>query len=257
MKIKIAVISDIHGHADGLRVALQAIETQGVDLTVCLGDLLTYGTQPNAVIDTLLSYQMRQPFVLLKGNHDQFYFDWQRHQLALYAMPDFVKESIEWTTRHLDYAAFEHLFDWREHFVFEQVYFAHANPFAYGDWRYLDKPESCEAAILALKQHPVSLGVFGHSHRQSLRLHTTQGLETFDACMQVDTQADEMALMNPGTVGQPRGCGFCYGLLTIEAQQVQAQLIPLQVDTAPMILSLQQSDLSPSTQQKLIGYLRS
>ena len=48
---KIAVISDIHGNADSLRLVLKQLKEKQVDLTVCQGDLLTYATSPIEVID--------------------------------------------------------------------------------------------------------------------------------------------------------------------------------------------------------------
>jgi predicted phosphodiesterase len=75
MKAKVAVISDIHANANALTVALKKIQSTGVDMTIVLGDVLTYGCQPIEVINKLKQYKKENAVVFIKGNHDQFYFN--------------------------------------------------------------------------------------------------------------------------------------------------------------------------------------
>ena len=51
--IKVAVISDIHGNADALEYALDEIKLLVPDVTIILGDILTYGCEPLEVLDVL------------------------------------------------------------------------------------------------------------------------------------------------------------------------------------------------------------
>lgn len=51
--MKVALISDIHGNAVALEAALAAIEEEGVDRVVCLGDVAATGAQPRQVIRRL------------------------------------------------------------------------------------------------------------------------------------------------------------------------------------------------------------
>ena len=62
----IALISDIHSNLEALQAVLRDIETQNVEKTYCLGDVIGYGPNPRECIDLIL----RMPVVLL-GNHDQ------------------------------------------------------------------------------------------------------------------------------------------------------------------------------------------
>src|SRR5262249_6355903 len=50
---RIAVISDIHGNAVALDVALADIERAGVDQIVCLGDAVQGGAQPAQTVARL------------------------------------------------------------------------------------------------------------------------------------------------------------------------------------------------------------
>jgi len=56
---KVAVIADIHGNADALEYALKKIDLESVDITLFLGDLLTYGCQPIKVLQILSSYKKK------------------------------------------------------------------------------------------------------------------------------------------------------------------------------------------------------
>ncbi|MBS5953519.1 MAG: metallophosphoesterase family protein [Paraclostridium bifermentans] len=64
--MKIAVISDIHSNIYALDAVLADIETKDVDMTVCTGDLVGYGTKPNEVIETL----KKNKILTIMGNYD-------------------------------------------------------------------------------------------------------------------------------------------------------------------------------------------
>ncbi len=64
--MKTAVISDIHGNATALRAVLKDIETSRIDLTICLGDTIGYGPEPEAVINLVRENNI--PCII--GNHE-------------------------------------------------------------------------------------------------------------------------------------------------------------------------------------------
>ncbi|TQO55855.1 metallophosphoesterase family protein [Paraclostridium bifermentans] len=64
--MKIALISDIHSNIYALDAVLADIETKDVDMTVCTGDLVGYGTKPNEVIETL----KKNKILTIMGNYD-------------------------------------------------------------------------------------------------------------------------------------------------------------------------------------------
>jgi len=61
-----AVISDIHGNAAALREVLADIEARGIERIVCLGDIVGYGPEPLECVDLV---QERCQWALM-GNHD-------------------------------------------------------------------------------------------------------------------------------------------------------------------------------------------
>jgi len=64
--VPIAVISDIHGNAEALRAVLADIEQRGADRIVCLGDIVGYGPDPLECVDLV---RERCSWSLM-GNHD-------------------------------------------------------------------------------------------------------------------------------------------------------------------------------------------
>jgi len=61
-----AVISDIHGNAAALKRVLADIESRGIENIVCLGDIVGYGPEPLECVDLV---QERCQWALM-GNHD-------------------------------------------------------------------------------------------------------------------------------------------------------------------------------------------
>jgi predicted phosphodiesterase len=65
--MRIGVVSDPHGCLVGLRTALDWLEKEGVDVTVCAGDVANFGPQPNECISLLAE----QSITSVQGNSDR------------------------------------------------------------------------------------------------------------------------------------------------------------------------------------------
>lgn len=61
-----AIISDIHGNADALRIVLEDIKSRTVDQIICLGDIVGYGPDPILCVDLV----EEKCVWTLMGNHD-------------------------------------------------------------------------------------------------------------------------------------------------------------------------------------------
>ena len=72
---------------------------------------------------------------------------------------------------------FEKLFNWLDHYKLDNIYFAHANPFEYGNWLYLNSNEKYIEAAHSLygKQKPI--GIFGHTHRRNISLISNNNID--------------------------------------------------------------------------------
>ncbi|MCB8945983.1 MAG: metallophosphoesterase [Ardenticatenaceae bacterium] len=67
--MKIAVITDVHANLPALQAVLRAIEQEGYDLLVHLGDAVAIGPFPAECLEVLLNVPNTQ-FVM--GNHDEW-----------------------------------------------------------------------------------------------------------------------------------------------------------------------------------------
>jgi len=258
MKNRIAVISDIHGNADALHHVLDEIATQSIQQTVFLGDTLTYGMQPRQVLDLLKTYSEKNDVVFIKGNHDQFYFDIQRGQETLtYQVPDFVEESIQWTLTQIGNQRLEELFNWQDHHQIDGVYFSHANPFGYGNWEYIEDAENTARTFNVLADKRCHIGVFGHSHRQLIAVEDGAGIHRIDSAKGFLTKPGGRYIVNSGSVGQPRGNGFCYLTFEVEKESMRCDLHPFVCDISNNVNLISASSFSSKTKDKLISYLRS
>ncbi len=256
--LKVAVISDIHGNGESLKKVLEDIKLLSVDVTIFLGDLLTYGCQPLEVLDALDSYQVCHESIFIKGNHDQFYFDQAAGKESFdYVIPEFVSESILWTTKELKRAQFQSMFDWKESFSIGSIYFSHANPFRYGDWRYVESSEQCFEASEELNKKGFKVGVFGHSHRKSaVKVSKKHGYSKMDDCS-ICLNESASYILNPGSIGQARGEGLSYMILTLQDLKLNFKFYNLDIDMTTSINLINKSKMSFSTKEKLISYLGS
>jgi putative phosphoesterase len=69
--VRVALISDSHGNAVGLRAALDDIERRRADLVVALGDMAQGGPQPAECLELMRSVEAR----VVLGNSDAFLLD--------------------------------------------------------------------------------------------------------------------------------------------------------------------------------------
>lgn len=64
--MRIAVIADIHSNIYALDAVLDNINVRNVDMVVCVGDLVGYGTRPNEVIKKIRDNRI----ITIMGNYD-------------------------------------------------------------------------------------------------------------------------------------------------------------------------------------------
>lgn len=254
----IAVLSDIHGNADALVAAIAQVKTINPELVVVLGDLLTYGVQPREVLDAVDQLKSEQNCIFICGNHDQFYFDLDRGNSAFYDnISDFVLESVHWThAKVADLPPLWERYPWCTRYEFGPILFSHANPYEYSDWSYVSKPEQWVPAAQNLRDNGFSIGVFGHSHRSFAVIVDADGrAEKVETDVWLKPAAGEVLLLNPGTVGQPRGTGFTYLTIQLDGSQVKVSLPNIDFDRAKFCREIAATDLSKATKDKLVSFM--
>lgn len=255
----VCFLTDIHGNVRALRAAADAIARRPTDLLVIGGDLLTYGPDPVETLDLVDEMLHRHHAEILIGNHDQIYFDLVAGDARYYsALPDWLKESVDWTASRIDLVGFERRYRWRREFVLDDVLFAHANPFSFGDWRYLNTESTVLEADQALRQRGFKLGIFGHTHRgRCFRVADDGSIESVSQVVAPTVLGcgSSRFVLTAGALGQPRETGAVPTVmrLALTGSSRRVTLEPVSYDVAGHVEAIEHTGLSESA----VGRLRS
>ena len=66
--MRLGLIADVHADPRALEDALRGLDSHGVDLILCAGDLVGYGGEPDAAVDLLRD----RAIPCVWGNHDRW-----------------------------------------------------------------------------------------------------------------------------------------------------------------------------------------
>jgi hypothetical protein len=166
--VRIAAITDVHAVACAFAEALKAARLEGFDHLLIMGDLLTYGVAPQETLALAHEAVDRDGAVLLMGNHDQLYLDLAQGRTAYRdGLAEWLQETIDWTAARVEAETLRRL-PWQEQWLAGPIFAAHANPFQFGDWTYLNDEPSFQRASMALADRGARHGLFGHTHRARL-----------------------------------------------------------------------------------------
>lgn len=157
-----------------------------MDLTVCLGDIVGYGANPNECVEIL---QQHKPLVLL-GNHDEAALD---PALAVNFNPQ-ARAAILWTNGRLTPESKTYLSDLPYVAEFDDILFVHSSPYQPEQWHYISTQSD---AVENYKYFSQPLCFIGHTHVAGL----------FFEDMIPDSNAlhrNRKCIVNVGSVGQPR-----------------------------------------------------
>ena len=209
--MRIAVLSDIHANLPALEAV--ADDLPPVDEIWVLGDTVGYGPQPNEVIARLQAMGARS----VMGNHDGA-------AIGAVSASDFnpdARRAIEWTALAIDDNARSYIATLPEVRTDGALTAVHGSP-RDPIWEYITGPAIAAANLPAFDTR---LCLFGHTHMPVVyraadgAVDTQPGLPGSVAAIDGDR-----ALLNPGSVGQPRDGlrDAAYGILEIAADDAGA-----------------------------------
>jgi predicted phosphodiesterase len=190
--VRVAVLSDIHANL----VALDAVlaDAGRVDAVWHLGDVVGYGPQPDAVVQRLIEVGA----VGVTGNHDRAAaggdeIDWFN--------PD-ARAAMEWTKARISSATADWLRTLPERRTERGVSLVHGSP-RDPIWEYILSPSDAKANLAELTTR---VGLFGHTHLPVQWTSTDGRVRGFEPVRTSSASFADAAraLVNPGSVGQPR-----------------------------------------------------
>ncbi|HEV2350461.1 MAG TPA: metallophosphoesterase family protein [Terriglobia bacterium] len=217
------IISDIHSNLEGFEQCLEMARGK-YDQALCLGDLVGYGPDPNAVID----FVREVATIVIRGNHD-------KACCGLTDAEDFntwAKISTLWTRMVLSPERLDYLRALPAGpMTLNGFQLVHGAPS--DEDEYIVGPGQALPALQALKDLTV---LFGHTHHQggfmlspmgkfqSIRWQSNGDGLVFSLPLEKEARY----LINPGSVGQPRDGDWraAFAILDVDQRMVEYYRTP-------------------------------
>jgi predicted phosphodiesterase len=231
--LRYLILSDIHSNLEGLEKCLELAQGK-YDQVLCLGDLVGYGPDPNAVIQRIRPLAQ----IIIRGNHDK----------ACAGLTDaeefnpLARIGTEWTRSALT----------PEHIEFlralpagpaEVEWFQLVHGALHDEDSYMLGPAQ---ALPELRNLSVLAVCFGHTHYQGGFMLTPKGrFQSIRSASKQDGLSLTLQLedggrylLNPGSTGQPRDGDWRAGFAILDSDNYQVEYYRTAYDL-------------PATQQKM------
>ncbi len=199
--MRLAIISDVHANLEALQATLQAISGQNVDRIVFLGDVVGYNADPADCVALI----QEADALCVGGNHD-------RAVAGVITTEGFSTDAaalVEWTRTRLSADVLDFLAKLPlQTSVENHLVAVHGALLPHGgcELTRLNRKERRRTSFEALALHASGARVcaFGHMHRVEI-YEFRDGVERVLSGDEITLRDDAYYLVNPGTVGQPRG----------------------------------------------------
>jgi len=229
--VRIAFISDIHGHYQALEAVLSDIERNNVQSIICLGDVISLGIQPREVIELLQKIDCQ--FIL--GNHDELLIDHSQLGMLCVISEEMYLQTI-WALKqmsddHLDFIrTFKRTFKFEDNFGREILCF-HGTPRCNHEGIFA---ENCNVDIISyITRFTEPVFVCGHTHKHMIR------------------NLSGKLILNPGSVGSVFNDQFAkgqepvlhtwaeYGILDLSGEEISFEMkkVPFNIDAIRAVIA--------------------
>ncbi|MGH9377030.1 MAG: metallophosphoesterase family protein, partial [Terriglobia bacterium] len=219
-------LSDIHSNLEAFQAVLEMARGK-YDQAACLGDVVGYGPDPNAVIGLLRQISC----AVIRGNHDKACSG----ITTIEDLNPIAKLAILWTRQQLTPENLAYLRQLQAGPLamagFEMVHGS-----AEDEDQYLFGPAE---AIPALRKQAAPLVLFGHTHHQGGFALSHRGLfksiaarsHRKERVMTVDLRDGARYLINPGSTGQPRDRDWraAFAILDESKRQIEFYRAPYEL----------------------------
>lgn len=235
--MKIAVLGDIHGNIEALKVAYKTAAAAKVDEIYHLGDLGGYAPFVNEVVDFIIEYKIEG----VQGNYDDAVANDREHCGCKYEDPvqaELADRSFKWTKRHVSQKAKDFMWRLPKEISFisygKKVSIFHASPHKNNLYWYEERPEKFYLEMAEKTKAEVM--IFGHTHKPYRK----------DIAGKV--------FINAGSVGKPKDGDprTCVALVEIAEKEVIHEFLRVPYDIERVASAIVDSGLPPIFADKLI-----
>ncbi|PCJ52439.1 MAG: phosphoesterase [Planctomycetota bacterium] len=217
-----AIISDLHSNIEALEAVFDDIDRLGIKDVYCLGDIIGYGPNP---IECLKLVRERCKLVIT-GNHDRAIYDKESCE----SFNVRASKAIKWTIEQLEEIpdALDYLRNLPEVAEIDGIMCVHASPLD-PIREYVTPQYAIEKRRLALLfEHVPNFCFVGHTHIPGVftdRLTFNPPEKLFSNLYMLDP-GNEKALINVGSVGQPRDSKVDACYVTFDGDSVVFRRVP-------------------------------
>lgn len=230
--MKIAIISDIHGNLEALRSVWADIRANDIATIVCLGDMVGYGPEPEAVVNFII----KKKIVSVMGNHELALLE----ETHLYPMSDDARASILITRELISSNTLTFIEQLPRSYILEDLLFVHGMPpdsaTTYLNW------VSDGEIVDRMKAVPQRIIFVGHTHRPICYSFDDIDLDIiFPQEGITQLGRDTQYIINVGSVGQPRDGNVKakYVIYDTEADEFDLRYVAYDIQkTADLIIEL-------------------
>ncbi len=233
--MRIAVISDIHSNVYALNKVLEDLQEINIDLTVCTGDLVGYGTRPNEVINTL----RKERILTIMGNYDEAIGNFKIICGCDYPDPKDAEKaglSMQFTGMETteENKAFLRNLPKEATFTFENKTIR----FVHGSTRVINEylKENSKEADEVMSELVEDILVCGHTHIPYAKYY------------------GEKLLINAGSIGKPKtnNPNSNYVIIDIKPEKVEVEIVEVEYDYEKMAKEIEENEILPNDFARLI-----
>lgn len=242
IELKFAIISDIHGNLDAFRKVISDLKSANISETICIGDCIGYGPQPEQVLAHVIEYNI--PMTI--GNHEMAVID---DRFLGWFNPK-ARASIEKTKSMLSKDSIDFIRNLPRSRIIEHCRCVHGYPpDSVREYLFQKAPY---ALIKTFKVITESVCFVGHTHdleivdfdgRQVERRPLERGI--------IRLEHQRRYIVNVGSVGQPRDGDNTakYAIYDTESRELEIRFVPY--DIAATVAKIKAAGLPESHANRL------
>lgn len=247
MAKKIAVLSDIHSNLTALRAVLRACERVGIAQFYCLGDIVGYGPHP---AECLRLIRQLPDCLTVLGNHDDCV---ARGRVAL-GLNAYAAEGVRYSIRQLGKA--ERAWLRALPLILEPdraTTIVHASLWQPKAWHYILGGQDAKRSFV---HQTTPICFFGHTHRSTLFAVAGAGASATPpeqiGRMKFRFHRAGRYMINPGSVGQPRGGDPRAHYVIYDRDELTVELCRVKYDIADEIRDFEKAGLPALLGERLL-----
>ena len=225
--MRLAVFTDIHANRQAFSACLDFARAQGAERTICLGDYVGYGADPEWTVDVVMDLVDRGA-IAVRGNHDSAIGS------MTVSMNAEAQAAIEWTRGRLGAAQRRFLAELPLIVQEDDRLYVHSEASNPQRWHYVQSTLDAARSIVATE---AQVTFCGHIHRPTLySMSAAAKLTNFVPKSGVPVQLlpGRRWLAVLGSVGQPRDGdpAASFAMFDTDTREITYCRVPYDVETA-------------------------